>query len=81
MYASVCVCVCVCVIQYLKNYSVEENLESSLQLNPDYRSFQPDSIFLYANTFRAHCLHRDHNPATETLSHIVNGCYAYKGST
>ena len=30
-------------------------------------------------TFPPHCLHHDHNPVTETLSHILNGCYVYKG--
>lgn len=33
----------------------------------------------FPNTFAPHCLHHDHNPVTESLSHILNGCYVYKG--
>ena len=30
-------------------------------------------------TFAPHCLHHNNNTNTETLSHILNGCFVYKG--
>ena len=63
-----------------KNYAVDEDIitftaKARLQVLPTRLNLS----LWYPNTFPPHCLHHDHAPVTETLSHILNGCYVYKG--
>ena len=63
-----------------KNYAVDEDIitftvKARLQVLPTRLNLS----LWYPNTFPPHCLHHDHTPVTETLSHILNGCYVYKG--
>ena len=62
-----------------KNYAVDEDIitftvKARLQVLPTRLNLS----LWYPNTFPPHCLHHDHTLVTETLSHILNGCYVYE---
>ena len=65
---------------FIKNTALNEDIviftiKSRLQVLPTRLNL---SIW-FPSTQVPHCLHHTTEPVTESLSHILNGCYAYKG--